>query len=165
MQRHIFLTGEKQIGKSTLLQKLLASTQKEYGGFFTKRILSAEDGLFYTHLLRPGELPCPDNVLFCCNGPNPYDPVERFEVLGCAALCASAGCPLIVMDELGPHEETAFRFQEKVLELLDGQVPILGVLQKAESPFLQKIAAHPSVRIITVNKENRSSLSAGISFM
>lgn len=159
MTRHLFLTGEKQIGKSTLIRKLLAARPSDYGGFFTVRIRSEKDGWMYTHLLRPDELPSEENVLFCCNGPNPYDPVKRFEKLGCVALEASSSCRLILMDELGPHEEAAVIFQQKVFEILDGNIPVLGVLQKADSPFLSRIAAHPAVRVVTVTEENRDALA------
>lgn len=155
MYRHLFFTGEKGIGKSTLIRQILMSRSFETGGFFTKRCRSGKDGLLYTHLLRPQELPSEKNILFCCGGPASFDPVCRFEQLGCAALRASAGCSLLLMDELGPHEEQAFLFQEKVLEILDGAVPVLGVLQKAQSPFLSKIAAHPAVLTAEVTPGNR----------
>ena len=37
MARHIFLTGKKQIGKSTLLQKILKNYQGTADGFLTVR--------------------------------------------------------------------------------------------------------------------------------
>lgn len=37
MARHIFLTGQKQVGKSTLLKKVLKQFHGEVGGFFTLR--------------------------------------------------------------------------------------------------------------------------------
>ena len=37
MARHVFLTGEKQIGKSTLLKKVLDNYAGEISGFFTVR--------------------------------------------------------------------------------------------------------------------------------
>ena len=65
---------------------------------------------------------------------------------------------MLVMDELGPHEEQAAAFRQAVLRALDGDVPIIGVLQQAESAFLRQVAAHPNVRVITVTEENRDAL-------
>ena len=62
------------------------------------------------------------------------------------------------MDELGPHEEQAAAFRQAVLRALDGDAPIIGVLQQAESAFLDRVAAHPGVRLITVTEENRDAL-------
>ena len=45
-----------------------------------------------------------------------------------------------------------------LLRALDGDVPVVGVLQQAESAFLRQAAAHPNVRVITVTEENRDAL-------
>lgn len=148
MKRHIFLTGGKGVGKSTLVRRLLSEGSWHLGGFFTVKC----EGRVY--LLRPGETPCPDNFLFCCGeDANP----ARFDTLGCAAL--SAPCDVILMDELGPHENGAQAFQNAVLGALDGDTPILGVLQKADTPFLHQVAAHPQVHLVEVTVENRDELA------
>lgn len=60
---------------------------------------------------------------------------ERFDLLGVAALADTADCQVIVMDELGPAEAAAQRFQAAVLAALDGEKPVCGVLQQADSAF------------------------------
>lgn len=62
------------------------------------------------------------------------------------------------MDELGPAEAAAQRFQAAVLAALDGEKPVCGVLQQADSAFLRRVAAHPRVRVVTVTEENRDTL-------
>ena len=64
----------------------------------------------------------------------------------------------IVMDELGPSEAAALEFQKAVLAALDGDKPVYGVLQQADSEFLGRVAAHPRVRVVTVTEENRDRL-------
>ena len=66
----------------------------------------------------------------------------------------------LVMDELGPHEAQAVRFQAAVFRALEGGTPILGVLQQADSDFLRRIAGHPRVTVLTVTEDNRGSLGA-----
>ena len=63
-----------------------------------------------------------------------------------------------VLDELGPHEEQAAAFRQAVLRALEGDVPVVGVLQQAESAFLRQVASHPNVRVVTVTEENRDAL-------
>ena len=46
----------------------------------------------------------------------------------------------------------------KVLRALEGDVPVVGVLQQAESAFLRQVASHPNVRVVTVTEENRDAL-------
>lgn len=150
---HLFFTGRKGVGKSTLVRAAIEG--KRVGGFFTKRV----EGLLErpsVHLLRAGaaDVPSAENLLFCCGGAD----MQQFDKLGCGALADTAGCDVLVMDELGPHEEQAAAFRQAVLRALDGDAPIIGVLQQAESAFLRQVAAHPNVRVITVTEENRDAL-------
>ena len=59
------------------------------------------------------------------------------------------------MDELGPHEASAVLFHETVLKLLDGSVPVLGVLQAPAELFWPEITGHPMVELIEVSEHNR----------
>ena len=70
------------------------------------------------------------------------------------------GGEVLVMDEIGPAERQAKAFCEAVLQALDGDIPILGVLQKGDYPLFAAIEAHPNVRLVEVTKENRHRLAA-----
>ena len=63
------------------------------------------------------------------------------------------------MDELGPAEARAEAFQAMVQKVLEGSVPVYGVLQKADSPLYRMIAAHPNVCLLEVTAENRDALA------
>lgn len=161
MTRHLFLTGQKGVGKSTLVRGLLAQHHGAVGGFFTLKTAQAIPGRVSVHLLSAArrQLPCPENLLFFCGGPASSGVAQRFDRLGCAALAEGASADLLVMDELGPHEGEAARFCRTVFQALDGPVPIVGVLQQADAPFLARIAAHPQVRLVEVTAGNRDLLA------
>lgn len=150
---HLFLTGEKGVGKSTLVWYLLQGHSP--CGFRTLRVEGVLERPSVHLLPAVGGTPSAENLLFCCGGG--ADP-RRFDQLGCQALAAAAGCELLVMDELGPHEAEAEAFRQAVLAALDGPAPICGVLQQADSAFLDAVAAHPRVRVVTVTEENRDGL-------
>lgn len=157
MKRHLFLTGEKQIGKSTVIDKMLALRPCTTGGFRTVRTDAVFPPRFSVHLLRPGERPTADNLLFLCRQMS-ADTLARFDALGCAALAQSGNARLLLMDELGPAEAEALAFQRAVLAALDGPTPVLGVLQQADSPFLRRIAGREDVAVVEVRRENRDRL-------
>ena len=117
---HLFLTGEKGVGKSTLARHLLAGHTP--CGFRTVRVTGVMDRPSVHLLPAVGGEATADNLLFYCGE---YDP-SRFDTLGTAAL--------------------------------DGDMPVLGVLQKADTAFLRAVASHPRVRVVTVTEENRDRL-------
>ena len=91
MTKHLFLTGRKGVGKSTLIRGLLAAESAPLGGFFT---VKHQGGVYL--LPAAGEQAfAPENLLCRCgHGGDP----RRFDDLGCAALADTAGCGLLVLD-------------------------------------------------------------------
>ena len=158
--RHLFLTGRKGVGKSTLVRRFLEREDRTVGGFYTLKTEQAFPGRPSVHLLRAGKDRVPDweNLLLFCDREKDDTTTERFDWLGCQALDESRDAKLLIMDELGPHEENAERFKVAVLEALDGNVPILGILQQADSDFLRMVAEHPQVTVLEVTQENREHL-------
>ncbi len=157
---HIFITGAKRIGKSTLLNAILSAYSGRVGGFRTVRCNTFLPGQYTVHLFHPDEAqePTQENLLFVC-GRKATDTAQRFEQLGCQVLRQSIDADLLLMDELGPNEAEAEGFQRTVWAAVEGNTPILGVLQKADSPLLEKIARHPNVHLLEVTEDNRDDLS------
>lgn len=162
MIRHLFLTGEKRVGKSTLLRRLLQALEISPAGYETR--LWQVDGerrgyLFHSFCpVDPFQNDCPCSLRLAEKRSIPVLPV--FEEIGAAALLAAkeSGAPLILMDELGKLERDAQRFQSAVLACLSCGKPVLGVLQKGEYPLEQAIRARGDVRILIVTPENREAL-------
>ena len=156
MARHVFLTGEKRIGKSTLLKKVLERYPGGAEGFRTVRTDAFLKDRYSVHMFAYGREMIPDesNLLFVC-GEKKEHISERFDRLGCGILSGCTGCALLVMDELGPNEAGAAAFRSAVLRALDGETPIFGVLQAPCGVFWPELAAHPSVGILKITRENR----------
>lgn len=148
---HLFLTGDKGVGKSTLARCLLAGHTP--CGFRTVRVTGVLDRPSVHLLPAVGGVPSAENLLFYGGA---YS-CDRFDTLGTAALRDRDG-DVLLMDELGPAESGAKKICEAVLAALDGDLPVLGVLQKADTEFLRAVAGHPRVRLVTVTVENRDEL-------
>ena len=163
---HIFLTGDVQVGKSTIIKKTLAALKlRDIGGFRSVSVPDLPDGAMSVYLIPVGEK---DPVVNdwnrvgirkgCGRGIGKFP--EAFERAGVQVLKGAEGMPLILMDEVGRMESAAAQFSERILELLDGSAPILGVVQKiADTKLTNAIRQHPNVRVLTVTKENREKLA------
>ncbi|MDO5018603.1 MAG: nucleoside-triphosphatase [Lagierella massiliensis] len=174
MNRHLFITGEKGIGKSTLLKKIVereitgSNEKKNISGFLTKRIEDKEIKRFMVHLLNINgsfeniEKPSKENILFYCNDVNrAVNSAYRFDVLGSKALSRIHDKDIVIMDELGPSESRALKFKTAIFNVLDGKygnVTVYGVLQKADSDFLTEISQRKDVKLIKMTIENRNEL-------
>ena len=160
MTQHIFLTGKKHIGKSTLIQKILDDYKKTADGFLTVRTKNYLKDQYSVHMyhLKEKELPNESNLLFLC-GKTDEHTADTFDRLGCNILSMCSDCSLLIMDELGPHEAKAALFREEILHLLDGQIPVLGVLQEPAEACWPEIVNHPNVEIITLSESNRNNSS------
>ena len=159
MAGHIFLTGEKQVGKSTAIRRFLAHWPGGVDGFCTVSEFRDGDRVLYM-TAADGSRQAPVAVL-APGAPRRLEHPEAFEELG-AALLAGSGGPgkITLMDEIGFLEAGLPRFSAAVLARLDRPGPVLGVLREDDNPLLRAVAAHPSVTVVRVTKTNRDGLPA-----
>ncbi|MBE5798759.1 MAG: hypothetical protein E7321_02260 [Clostridiales bacterium] len=162
LRRHVFLTGDKQVGKSTLLRKLIEAKKIDCTGFETQAFyLGGERRGFTLH----GRVNMPpyENDCICCArvGEKRSVPVlPVFEENGVRILEESltSSAPFILMDELGRLERDASTFIRQIYTCLDSSKRVLGVLQKCCSEHVTSITERDDVTIITVTSENRDVL-------
>ncbi len=161
MAQHIFLTGKKHIGKSTLIKKILADYKGTVDGFLTLRTKEYLGDHYSVHMchIKENEIPNEQNLLFLCGKADKKKASDIFNHLGCNILSKCTDCSLIIMDELGPHEADAVFFRQKVLSLLDSSIPILGILQEPAESSWPEIVNHPNVEVIPLTEENREDAS------
>ena len=161
---HVFLTGPVQIGKSTRIRAALRALGIwQPGGFLTVSSEPLADGSRTVHLIpaaRPDTLLLEENrVGIRCMGRGIVSFPAVFESAGVAALQGAEASPLIVMDEIGRMERKAADFSARILALLDGETPILGVVQqKADTPLADAVRSHPNVHLITVTEQTRAGV-------
>ena len=162
IRRHLFLTGEKQVGKSTLLRRLIEAKALDCSGFETRA--------FYLDNKRRGftlhgrvKMPPYENDCICCarieeKRSVPVLPV--FEENGVRILkeSLSSPAPFILMDELGRLEREADAFIAEVFACIDSGKRVLGVLQICSSAHVHAIANRDDVSVVVVTPENRDAL-------
>ena len=162
LRRHLFLTGDKQVGKSTLLRRLIEARKLDCAGFETRAFfLNGERRGFTLH--GRIEMPPYRNDCICCarieeKRAVPVLPV--FEENGVLILKRSLAspAPFLLMDELGRLEREASGFIVQIEACLDADKRVLGVLQKCNSAHVARIAQRADVTVLTVTPENRDEL-------
>ena len=159
---HLFLTGEKQVGKSTIIRKFLAGSDLAVDGFVTFWE-QGSGGAQHLYISSFGtDLPAEEKHLIASKDEQqrllPEDVIKAFNVHGRRILDNSGKRDLIIMDEIGFFESQAADFQKAVMRHLSGDVPVIGVIKPMQIEFLDEIRAHPKVETRLVTQENRDSV-------
>jgi nucleoside-triphosphatase len=159
---HIFLTGEIQVGKSTVIAKTLSLLKITPGGFKTYfgPDRGLPDKLLYMNSASESNVFREENaVARFFEGKPPQSLTRKFDTYGVDLIrSARTGSNLILMDECGSLERDALVFQKEVIDTLDGNTLVFGVVKLASEGWTDRIRNHPKVKLITVTKENRDAL-------
>ena len=163
MSKHIFLTGDVQVGKSTVIDKVLSLLDVSVGGFRTAFDADRAKENRWLYLWDAAEEPALDQEHGVVRFTDHFKPeifMERFNDLGGGALhrARETGVELILMDECGRFEGDAQEFQAEIFAVLDGDTPVLGVVRQGYYGWLDNIRNHPNVTLVTVTEENRDLL-------
>ena len=166
--KSIFLTGEVQTGKSTVIQKvLLLLPSLVYGGFRTVSAAPITKGAMLDVFIEKAWEETTHDADHLVGSrlrkglfiPHP----EVFDAAGVEILASKpAGAALILMDELGTMENDSKLFQKAVMDTLDGPLPVIGVIKPKHTDFLDMIRTHPRSTIFEVTEENRDILPSRI---
>lgn len=161
---HVFLTGAKQVGKTTVVWRVIERWTGEYGGFetyFDDRD-TPDKALFMQDVRMPRSFD-DENLIATFEGGQPTPIPAQFDAIGTDILRNMAiDTDLVIMDELGRLEQGASRFQRAVLSTLRRPVPVLGVLQRDAGGWTQAILDMPGIKFINVTKGNRNNLAPQI---
>lgn len=166
MKNKLLLTGKPQVGKTAIIQNVLTHVNVDsltIGGFYTREIrengnrvgfnvetiLSKEKGILahvdFNSSFRVGKY-----------GVNKY----AFEKIMLKELniCTKNKVDLIIIDEIGKMEIISDVFCKKILEILNGSIPVFGVVKKAKEKFLDIIYNLQNIEIIEVKISNREKV-------
>lgn len=161
---HILISGEKHIGKSTLIDKIINKLDFEILGFRTYPYYNEEKCLrgFYLkdYTLELNER---DYIIGYYNGykwvscPEVFD--KYTDIVLSNYLKEDTNNKIIVFDELGFFENEAYIFQKKIFEFLNQKkVPILAAIKNKNIEFLNKVKKHYNTKLYDINENNRDAI-------
>jgi len=161
---HIFLTGEIQVGKTTIIRSFFSQCGLSADGFITYwEPAHGEDRMLY---LSPYSMDVQSvekhfvTRYFEHKLSRTKNIEHVFDIHGTELLKNSGKKSVIVMDELGFMESKAKIFQNAVMQHISGVIPIVGVIKPAQTEFLNAIRSHSNVKVCEVTVDNRDSVLA-----
>lgn len=164
VKRHILICGERGVGKSTLIERLLDASSRPRYGFVTKMRPAGPDG-FRPIYIHPSGQPVAEraytdaNCIGVCDSRTHRPNLDVFNDLGVRYIRDARPDGIIVMDELGFFEAKAEGFTAAVLAALDGDVPVLAAVKsRTDVPFLNAVRAAPRAEVFYITPENREEL-------
>ncbi|MGN1004529.1 MAG: nucleoside-triphosphatase [Oscillospiraceae bacterium] len=159
---HIFLTGDVQVGKSTVIQKVISGLNLSIGGFRTGFGPNRGQPDRQVYLWDAGGEPVydEDHVVVRFSNRAPEVLIDRFNTLGVDILrqARQRQAGLILMDECGRFEGKAAAFQAEIFAALEGTTPVLGVVRQGFHGWLDDLRSHPRVTLLPVTADNRDVL-------
>ena len=163
-KKHILISGDRGVGKSTLIERLLQDDPRPRYGFVTKMAAPGPDG-FRPVYIHPAGQPAAErtygaeNCVGVCDSRTHRPCLEVFNGLGVRYIEAARPGGILVMDELGFFEAEAEGFTAAVLTALSGDIPILAAVKnRRDVAFLNAVRAAPRAEVFSITPENREEL-------
>ncbi|MBN1552119.1 NTPase [bacterium] len=163
--KNVLLTGEPGIGKTTVIQAVLADFNLDAGGFFTQEIRSGKTRKGFQLITLDGQ----QAILAHINKKSSYkvgkygvDLNVMADIAVPAIKKALQNCDLVLIDEIGKMECFCIEFRDMVMRCLDGPKPLFGSIQNFASPFINAITNRDDIVRIMVTEENRNHLPGNI---
>lgn len=170
MRQRILLTGRPGIGKTTVIERVIAaSAALRSGGFITREFRGpAGKRLGFEILTLDGR----HATLAQVGLPSPYRvgkygvSVQAVDSIAVPAIrSAIAQADLIVIDEIGKMELFSSAFRAAVLEAMDAPKSVLATIASRPHPFTDRVKAMQGVTLIEVTRNVRDTLPERISAM
>ena len=159
---NIFLTGEIQVGKSTIINKFLDSHKNlKVGGFRTisnfDENLGVKGGVYIVSASDKNPIFTENNHVGN-RGEIKKGFSDKFNLKGVEFLSNVDDCDLILMDEIGFMESKAKDFSKTVIDILDKDIPVIGVVKPKNKGLPLDVKNHIKTKLLTVTEENRNDL-------
>ncbi|MCX7642852.1 MAG: NTPase [Armatimonadetes bacterium] len=163
LRKNLLITGLPGVGKTTVIRKVLALLTREvkFDGFFTEEVREKGERIGFQIVTADGQ-----KAWLAKRGfPSPHK-VGKYgvnvEAIGSVAIPALKRAlkqaDIVVIDEIAKMELSHPAFAEVVWECLESSKPVLGVIQRTQLPFINKVKAREDVQIFEVTHQNRNEL-------
>ena len=159
---HALMVGDRGVGKSTLIRRVLKELNRPVFGFETKKEEALEDPLrgCPIYIYDAGKLHCQtaENFIGYHRETDFGTFTAAFDRYAPKLLATVPEDAVVELDEIGFLEANSEAFCQAVLHLLDGDRPVIAAVKNREIPFLNRIRKHSNARCFAITPENRDTL-------
>ena len=159
---HALIVGDRGVGKSTLIRRVLKELDRPVFGFETRKETSLEDSVrgCPIYIYDAGKPHCrmPENCIGYHKEQNREAVTAAFDRYAPKLTEPAPTDCVIELDEIGFLEAGSDAFCRAVLDLLDGDRPVIAAVKNRDIPFLQTIRQHPKARCFSITEDNRNAL-------
>lgn len=159
---HTLIVGARHVGKSTLIRRLIEAVGKPVYGFETVKEDALEDAQLgspiYIYPAGGARTRSADNLVGYCKEKHFTTICETFDRWAEKISSPPAGC-IVLLDEIGFMESASPRFCDAIMQLLDGDTPVIAAVKYNSTPFLDAVKQHKNCRCFHITEENRDALT------
>lgn len=162
MPQRLLVTGRPGVGKTTLVQRVVAGLPRPVRGFFTQEVREGGRRVGFQVVTFSGRTGWLAHVAWQ-QGPR----VGRYRVnlkgfeevvLPELDLENVPTATLIVVDEIGPMELLSVPFQEALMALMNGPWDVLATMALKPHPLINALRARRDVEVMVLTPQNRDAL-------
>ncbi len=165
---NLLITGPPGIGKTTVLERVIACLPPAAAtGFVTRELRARGVRQGFVIETLDGRSALLASVHFD-TGPRVgryHVHIAALDAVAVPALAARPDARLVVVDEIGKMESLSPRFAAAVRAALDSPVSVLGTIARSGGALIAEVRRRPDVTLVEVTLENRDGLPARIAGM
>lgn len=159
---HALIVGDRGVGKSTLIRRVLEELNRPVFGYETKKETNLEDPIrgcpIYIYDAGTPRCQTPENLIGYHREQNAAAITAAFERYAPRLMGTVPENAVVELDEVGFLEAKSETFCRAVLQLLDGRRPVIAAVKNKEIPFLCALREHRNARCFYITPENRDAL-------
>ena len=159
---HALIVGDRCVGKSTLIRRVLQELNRPVFGFETKKEEQLEDPIrgcpIYIYDAGKPHCRAQENLIGYHKEQDMAAITAAFDRYAPSLMGPVADDAVVELDEIGFLEAKSDAFCQAVLHLLEGKNPVIAAVKNREHPFLDAVRNHPNARCFFITAENRDAL-------
>lgn len=159
---HALIVGDRGVGKSTLIRRVLKELDRPVFGFETKKEEQLEDPFrgCPIYIYDAGKPHCrsAENLIGYHRDTDFGSFTAAFDRYAPRLMAPVPEDALVELDEIGFLEANSEAFCRVVLHLLDDSRPVIAAVKDRDIPFLNRIRQHSNARCFYITRENRDTL-------